>query len=161
MGIQKELNTLPFIIKAAEEIWFDNGMVNRFEPLEQKLSTLNKWLSLQPTIFIENIEFELSKLTDDQLHTVCCGEESEAESLASKYLMDFLTTIFNEEYEAQAIPEGFVLVPKSLPDEIYDKVWGDLEGVSVFNSDGDGFVPLENIDLGEMYKAMIETAEGK
>lgn len=145
MDIQKELNTHPFIIKAAEEVWFDNGMVNRFEPLEQKVSTLNKWLSIQPTIFIENIEFELSNLTDDQLHTVCCGEESEAENLASKYLMDFLTAIFNEEYETQAVPDGFVLVPREPTDKMIMAAHEHHEG--------EAYLPHS------LYTAMIEAAE--
>lgn len=153
MDIQKELNTLPFIIKAAEEIWFDNGMVNRFEPLEQKLSTLNKWLTLQPTIFIENIEFELSKLTDDQLHTVCCGEESEAESLASKYLMGFLTAIFNEEYKAQAIPEGFVLVPREPTEKMM------INALAVIATGiGKDHIYVEII---KTWQKMIEAVEGK
>ena len=29
-------------------------------------------------------------------NTVCCGEQSEAESLVSEYTHDFLNTLFNE-----------------------------------------------------------------
>lgn len=89
------------IHKAAELIWYDNGMINQFEPLRIKLDLLNKWLLKQDNQLLKTVESELSALNEEDLTTVCCGEESEQERLASPAVNDFLCRIFNEEYEAQ------------------------------------------------------------
>ena len=47
---------------------------------------------------INEIESDLAHLTEDELNTICCGEESEQERLASKQVLDFLCRIFDEEY---------------------------------------------------------------
>lgn len=86
------------IKKAAQEIWYDNGMINRLEPLGEKLELLSKWLLKQDEIILMKIESELSALSDDDLETVCCGEESEQERLASNLVNEFLNQIFDEEY---------------------------------------------------------------
>jgi hypothetical protein len=89
------------IHKAAELIWYDNGMINQFEPLRIKLDLLNKWLLKQDWHLVMMVDSELATLSEDDLTTVCCGEESEQERLASPAVNDFLGCIFNEEYEAQ------------------------------------------------------------
>lgn len=90
--------SFPSIKNAAELIWFDNGMVNSLEPLGIKLELLDAWLIQQPETDLMRIESELAQLSDDELNTVCCGEESEQYRLASKLVNDFLCRIFDEEY---------------------------------------------------------------
>ena len=52
--------------------------------------------------------------------------------------------------------EGYKLVPLELVDEIEDKIWGNLSANhTITNQEGDGFIPVEDIDLGTIYKAMI------
>lgn len=90
------------IIRAAKEIWYDNGMINRFEPEEEKVTLLVQWLSSLDKVLIVDMEAELSKLKDDDLHTLCCGEESEQDRIGSKEVNEFLCRIFDEEYEVKA-----------------------------------------------------------
>lgn len=90
------------IIKAAKEIWYDNGMINRFEPESEKVELLLNWLQTLDSKLLEPIEFELSKLSKEDLETVCCGEKTEQERLASESLNEFLNRIFDEEYEIKA-----------------------------------------------------------
>jgi len=87
------------IVKAAKEIWYDNGMINRIEPESEKVELLLNWLQTLDSNLLETIELELSKLSEEDLETVCCGEETEQERLASKSVNEFLNRIFDEEYE--------------------------------------------------------------
>lgn len=89
-------------IRAAKEIWYDNGMINRFEPEEEMVTLLVQWLSSLDKFLICDMEAELSKLNDDDLHTLCCGEESEQDRIGSKEVNEFLCRIFDEEYEVKA-----------------------------------------------------------
>ncbi|MHA3059943.1 hypothetical protein ACX1N5_03945 [Acinetobacter sp. ANC 4636] len=86
------------IKKASELIWFDNGMVNQLEPLDEKLELLDKWLIQQPEADLMKIESDLAKLSEEELNSVCCGDETEQENLASKQVNEFLGRIFDEEY---------------------------------------------------------------
>lgn len=90
------------IVKAAKAIWYDNGMVNREEPEEQHMAKLipwlNTWYQMYP-IQISAIDLELSNLSPEQLETLCCGEETEQEELASALVNDFLNLIFDERYD--------------------------------------------------------------
>lgn len=90
------------IVKAAKEIWYDNGMINRLEPEAEKIALLLDWLQTIDSKLLELIELELSKLSDEDLHTVCCGEETEQERLASLSVNQFLNRIFDESYEIKA-----------------------------------------------------------
>ena len=57
---------------------------------------------------------------------------------------------------ASAQREGYKLVPVELVDEIEDKIWDNLSANhTITNQEGDGFIPVEDIDLGAIYKAMI------
>lgn len=87
------------IVKAAKEIWYDNGMINRMELESEKVELLLNWLQTLDSNLLETIELELSKLSEEDLETVCCGEEIEQERLASKSVNEFLNRIFDEEYE--------------------------------------------------------------
>ncbi|CEI54498.1 hypothetical protein [Acinetobacter bereziniae] len=90
------------IVKAAKEIWYDNGMINRIEPESEKVGLLLNWLQTLDAGLLEPIELELSKLSEEDLETVCCGEETEQERLASLATNEFLNRIFDEEYAIRA-----------------------------------------------------------
>ena len=51
-------------------------------------------------------EAELSKLSEDDLHTLCCGEETEQDRIGSPFINEFLERIFDKEYEPKADAEG-------------------------------------------------------
>lgn len=86
------------IVKAAELIWYDNGMINQFEPIEIKLDCLNKWLDGYDQLELSEINSELMQLSDEDINTICTGEELDQQRLASPRLNDFLGLIFDEEY---------------------------------------------------------------
>lgn len=96
--IQNLADSFEYIQKAAQEIWYDNGIINQFEPLGIKLDYLKRWLIEQDEADLMKIESDLAQLTEDELNTVCCGEESEQYRLASKQVNEFLGRIFDEEY---------------------------------------------------------------
>ena len=96
------MNEFNNIIKAAKEIWYDNGMINRLEPEEEKVTLLIQWLSSLDQVLVRDMETELSKLNDDDIHTLCCGFEEDQERLGSVELNYFLGRIFEEEYEVKA-----------------------------------------------------------
>ena len=63
-------------------------------------------------------------------------------------------------WQASAQREGYKLVPVELVDEIEDKIWDNLSANhTITNQEGDGFIPVEDIDLGGIYKAMIGAVE--
>lgn len=92
------LEAYPTIVTASKEIWYDNGMINRQEPLEEKLALLGTWLSTQDAGLLLSTERELKSLTVEDLGTVCCGDESEAHGMVSPEVHTLLGQIFDEEY---------------------------------------------------------------
>ena len=63
-------------------------------------------------------------------------------------------------WQASANREGYKLVPLELADEIEDKIWDNLSANhTITNQEGDGFIPVEDIDLVGIYKAMIGVSE--
>ena len=86
------------IVKAAKLIWYDNGMINRFESEEVKIVQINSWLKMMNQDLVKDVDVELSKLSDYELYNVCCGDEMEQNLLASEQANEFLCRIFNEEY---------------------------------------------------------------
>lgn len=87
----------PFIFKAATTLWYDNGMINRFEPEQEKIQALTKWLiAMDDPLKLQRIEADLDS---KDLETICGGEESEALALISEETHDFIGQIFDEEYD--------------------------------------------------------------
>lgn len=82
-----------------QNILYDNGMVNRWEPESQKSypkSHVRK-ISIVAGIFFDS---HPELLTDDDLSNICCGEETENESKYGVYpeykaLNDSLNNYFN------------------------------------------------------------------
>ena len=64
-----------------------------------KFALLNQWLMTLDSNELMLAETELSKLNEDDLHTLCCGEETEQNRIGSPFINEFLDCIFDEEYE--------------------------------------------------------------
>lgn len=79
------------------------------------------------------------------------------------YSHDHTSSVREVEFKAwcaSASREGYKLVPLELADEIEDKIWDNLSANhTITNQEGDGFIPVEDIDLGGIYKAMIGVGE--
>lgn len=87
-----------FIEKAALLIWYDNGMINRQEPEAEKIDLLRRWMSGLDQDILAYIDDALSRLTEHQLNTVCCGQEHLADGLVTRDVDVFLNKICDEEY---------------------------------------------------------------
>jgi hypothetical protein len=56
--------------------------------------------------------------------------------------------------------EGFVLVPRKLPDEVSDRLWDFMtDNFVCTNEDGDSFMVCGDFDLDELYGQLIEAQE--
>lgn len=64
--------------------------------------------------------------------------------------------------KAKAVPEGFVLIPKKLPDELNDQLWDFMtDNFVCVNDDGDSFMACDDFDLDKLYAELIESQESK
>lgn len=67
----------PGILRAALEISLDNGGINRSRAEPQMRKELAQFLAHQPSDILPAIDKWLAALSDNDLETVCCGEQSE------------------------------------------------------------------------------------
>jgi hypothetical protein len=64
--------------------------------------------------------------------------------------------------KAQATPEGLVLVPKKLSDEMNDHLWDFMtDNFISTNEDGDSYIACDDFDLRKFYSEIIEAQEQK
>ncbi len=87
------------IEKAALEIAYDNGSINRGRSENDALAELHRFLdrSGYATDQLSNIDDWLGNLSDDDLQTVCAGEEQEADAIlrgSPIFTLTLLTDIF-------------------------------------------------------------------
>lgn len=62
--------------------------------------------------------------------------------------------------EQQATPEGFVLVPKKLSDEMNDHLWDFMtDNFISTNEDGDSYIACDDFDLRKFYSEIIKAQE--
>ena len=61
--------------------------------------------------------------------------------------------------KAQAVPEGFVLVPREMPKSFDEGLYFYSNSISVVNEHSDGFIPMSDIDHSEIWKLVIEAQE--
>lgn len=73
----------PGIRRAALEIALDNGGINRFRSEKKQGRELDRFLAKQPDEILPAIDAWLAGLSDDDLLTACCGEQTEMEALLS------------------------------------------------------------------------------
>lgn len=92
----------PGIAKAALEIAYDNGGINRHRTEAGHRRDLNRFLDRQtlPVDVLVAIDGFLSELSDDDLLLVTAGEQSEAEEfLRTKAAPPFLGALLNDIFE--------------------------------------------------------------
>ncbi len=89
----------PGIERALLLIALDNGGVNRDRPATQVRREIGDWLTKQPADLLPEIDRWLAALNDDDLDTVCAGEEGDRAVLLSgapPFTDDLLSRYFNE-----------------------------------------------------------------
>lgn len=88
----------PGIAKAALEIAYDNGGINRYRTEKKMLGELDKFLSTQPGELLPAIDAWLSSLSSDDLELVCAGEQSEAAKVLAE-APPFTDQLLNDYFE--------------------------------------------------------------
>ena len=64
--------------------------------------------------------------------------------------------------KAHTVPDGFVLIPKKLPDELNDQLWDFMtDNFVCVNDYGDSFMACDDFDLDKLYATLIEAQEPK
>ena len=129
------IDSLPGLKKAACEIAYDNGMINRFCPESMFLDGVEKILLKGPALAILQLMDEyLDSLSEEDLITICAGEQTDRETIYGnmplKYLglkigleslsfqdalEEVLNSIFEGEYES--IPDTNVYPDGDFSDE--------------------------------------------
>ena len=62
--------------------------------------------------------------------------------------------------EAQAVPEGYILIPKKMPDEVNDHLWDFMTDNFVCTNDyGDSFMACDDFDLEKFYAELVKAQE--
>jgi hypothetical protein len=80
----------------------------------------------------------------------------------------YVSMTLNEEWEAwQAAKaheaeklKGKVVVPVEMPDSFDDALYMYSNDISVVNSEGDGFIPMADLDHGKVWQLVLEAARG-
>lgn len=97
--MESDPHPYPGIWRAAREIAYCNGGVNRYRSERQVEREFKAWIAKQPSDPLMLIDVFLSSLTDDVLNTLCDGEESEVDTIlrnAPPFTDDLLNRYFNE-----------------------------------------------------------------
>ena len=58
-----------------------------------------------------------------------------------------------------AVPDGFVLVSKEMPESFDEALYAYSNSISVVDGHSDGFIPMSDIDHSEIWKLVIEAKE--
>ena len=61
--------------------------------------------------------------------------------------------------KAQAVQEGFVLVPKEMPKSFDEGLYVYSNSISIIDECSDGFIPMSDINHAEVWKLVIEAQE--
>lgn len=89
----------PGIKRAALEIAYSNGGINRARPQQAMLGELSRWLDRQPAEILPAIDEWLAVLSDEDLRALCDGEQAEADAilqLAPRFTDKLLADYFDE-----------------------------------------------------------------
>ena len=64
------------------------------------------------------------------------------------------------EAKAQTVLEGFVLIPRKMPDELNDHLWDFMtDNFVCANEDGDSFMACDDFDLEKLYVELVKAQE--
>lgn len=62
--------------------------------------------------------------------------------------------------KAQAVPEGYILIPKKMPDEVNDHLWDFMTDNFVCTNDyGDSFMACDDFNLDKFYAELVKAQE--
>ena len=61
--------------------------------------------------------------------------------------------------KAQAVQEGFVLVPKEMPKSFDEGLYVYSNSISIVDECSEGFIPMSDINHAEVWKLVIEAQE--
>ena len=61
--------------------------------------------------------------------------------------------------KAQAVPEGFVLVPREMPKSFDEGLYVYSNNISMVDERSEGFIPMSDINHTEVWKLVIEAQE--
>ena len=61
--------------------------------------------------------------------------------------------------KAQAVPEGFVLVPREMPKSFDEGLYVYSNSISIVDECSDSFIPMSDINHAEVWKLAIEAQE--
>lgn len=61
--------------------------------------------------------------------------------------------------KAQSVPEGFVLVPREMPESFDNGLYAYSNNISIVDSNSDGFIPMSDINHAEVWKLVVEAQE--
>ena len=64
-----------------------------------------------------------------------------------------------KEAKAQAVPDGFVLVPKEMPKSFDEGLYVYSNSISIVDECSEGFIPMSDINHAEVWKLVIEVQE--
>lgn len=101
MGMQT-LDNYPGLKKAALEIAYDNGMINRNCTEEQYTRSTDPIIGAE-SVYDEDLKIWsdwIDNLNDEDLSTLCCGESCEMEEIISKApKAEFLDGLLNDLFD--------------------------------------------------------------
>ena len=64
------------------------------------------------------------------------------------------------EAKAQAVPEGYILIPKKMPDEVNDHLWDFMTDNFVCTNDyGDSFMACDDFNIDNFYAELVKAQE--
>lgn len=89
----------PHIMRACTEIAYDNNGINRTRPEAEQRAQCAKWLEKFPPEKLADYDHWLSTLSEEELDTVCTGEETERDMLFESAPLEadyFFDSYFNE-----------------------------------------------------------------
>ncbi|WP_441366539.1 hypothetical protein [Acinetobacter lwoffii] len=62
--------------------------------------------------------------------------------------------------KVQAVPEGYILIPKKMPDEVNDHLWDFMTDNFVCTNDyGDSFMACDDFNLDKFYAELVKAQE--
>ena len=86
------------ITKATKTIWYDNGVINRFNPEHTEMLLFGSWLFRLSKSYLSSIDDDLN---NKDLELICCGEESKLKNYISNQTYEFLVKVFDENYRVE------------------------------------------------------------
>ena len=97
--VGEAMRDYPSLTKAALLMARDSGAINRFRTERQAQNDIAKCLASQPDDVLRAIDEWLSGQSDDDLETICCGDQDEAALLMAS-APPFTDQVLDELFEA-------------------------------------------------------------